>query len=153
MIVKRLEKNGKVKAMYSSSTVAASTYDTTTGDLTVIFNNGGVYTYPAVAKTDYTRFELAESNGSEFNTHIKKKYPSFTKEEPMAGDKMTALLAEIKQLADDTDPKVDEKVLIGCMMKLISSYVEQGNFNPTIFNELNTLMGKYTSQKTPQVVS
>ena len=41
MILKRLEKNGVIKAMYSSATICASTYDTTTKDLTVIFNTGG----------------------------------------------------------------------------------------------------------------
>ena len=34
MIVKRLEKNGKIKAMYSSSTICGSIYDTTTKELT-----------------------------------------------------------------------------------------------------------------------
>lgn len=153
MIVKRLEKNGKVKAMYSSSTVAASTYDTTTGDLTVIFNSGGVYSYPAVAKTDYTRFELAESTGSEFNTHIKKKYANFTKQDPMPTDKLAALLSEIKQLADENQPKVDEKTVINGMLKVISSYVENGNLNPTKFAELIKVMGDYASQTQAQVVS
>ena len=41
MILKRQEKNGKIKAMYSSETVCASVFDTTTRDLIVIFNNGG----------------------------------------------------------------------------------------------------------------
>ena len=37
MILKRQEKNGKIKAMYSSATICASVFDTTTKDLIVIF--------------------------------------------------------------------------------------------------------------------
>ncbi len=152
MIVKRLEKDGKIKAMYASATVAASTYDTITGDLTVIFNGGGVYTYPAVAKTDYTRFELAESTGSEFNTYIKKKYPNFMKQEPMSSDKMSTLLTEIKQLVEDNTPKITDKDVIQSMFKVISSYIETGSINPSNFADLSKIMGSYTSQTKEQTV-
>ena len=68
MIIKKQEKNGKIKAMYSSSTICASIFDTLTKDLTVIFNNGGQYKYPNVELTDYTRFETSDSNGITFST-------------------------------------------------------------------------------------
>lgn len=75
MILKRQEKDGKVKAMYESSNILASTYDTTTNDLTIIFKAGTQYKYTKVSKTDYMRFEIAESQGAVFNSHI-KKYPT-----------------------------------------------------------------------------
>lgn len=72
MILKRQEKDNIVKAMYDSSNILASTYDTNTNDLTLIFKSGTQYKYPNVSKSDYMRFEIAESQGKVFNTHIKK---------------------------------------------------------------------------------
>jgi hypothetical protein len=72
MILKKQEKDNKVKAMYSSSNICASTYDKDTQALTIIFNNGGQYLYEGVSTTDYIRFEIADSQGSIFNSHIKK---------------------------------------------------------------------------------
>ena len=71
MLLKKQEKNDVIKAMYSSSNVIASIYDKDSGDLTLIFNKGSQYKYPKVKLTDYTRFELAESQGKVFNSHIK----------------------------------------------------------------------------------
>lgn len=151
MLVRRLEKNGKIKTMYSSSTIAASTYDTTTNDLTVIFTNGGTYTYPAVAMTDYTRFELAESTGSEFNAHIKKKYPNFVKLDSMESHKLKALLNEIEELIN-TSSKIEDKDIINTMLKVIQSYIANGNINPTYFGDLIKIMSEYTTQIKPQIV-
>lgn len=72
MILKRQEKDNVIKAIYSSSNILASTYDKNKNDLTLIFNKGSQYKYPGVSTTDYTRFEIAESQGVVFNTHIKK---------------------------------------------------------------------------------
>lgn len=72
MILKRQEKDGQIKAIYESSNILASTYDKATKDLTIIFNKGAKYKYPQVENTDYTRFELADSQGVVFNSHIKK---------------------------------------------------------------------------------
>ena len=77
MILKKQEKNGIIKAMYASSTICASIFNTENRDLTVIFNNGGQYKYSSVELTDYTRFETSDSNGTTFNTYIKKKYTNF----------------------------------------------------------------------------
>ncbi len=71
MILKRQEKDNLIKAMYSSSNILASIYDTNTNDITLIFNKGGQYKYPNVKVTDYTRFEIADSQGAVFNSHIK----------------------------------------------------------------------------------
>jgi hypothetical protein len=72
MILKKQTKDNLVKAIYASSNICASTYDTQTKDLVIIFNNGGQYKYPNVSETDYTRFEIADSQGAIFNSHIKK---------------------------------------------------------------------------------
>jgi hypothetical protein len=72
MILKKQEKDNIVKAIYDSSNILASTYNKENMDLTLIFKKGAQYKYPNVSLTDYTRFELAESQGIIFNTHIKK---------------------------------------------------------------------------------
>ncbi len=77
MILKKQEKNGKIKGMYSSATVCASIYDINTNELTIIFNNGGQYLYPNVTNEEYYKFEKAESTGSVFNTVIKKVHTDF----------------------------------------------------------------------------
>ncbi len=71
MILKRQEKDNKVKAIYDSSNILASIYDKNTSDLILIFSKGRQYKYPKVKSTDYTRFEISESQGKVFNTHIK----------------------------------------------------------------------------------
>lgn len=75
MLLKRQEQNEKIKSIYTSSNICASIYDKQTKNLTLIFNNGGQYEYTAVSETDYTRFEMADSQGVVFNSHI-KKYPT-----------------------------------------------------------------------------
>jgi len=72
MILKRKEKENIVKALYDSSNILGSTYNSNTGDLTLIFKAGTQYKYNNVSKSDYMRFEIAESQGVVFNTHIKK---------------------------------------------------------------------------------
>ncbi len=70
MLVKREEKNGEILNLYSSSNIVASAYNKYNNDLTVTFKNGGRYTYRNVANNDYNRFELAESQGKVFESHI-----------------------------------------------------------------------------------
>jgi hypothetical protein len=71
MLKKRVEKDGKVKCIYKSSNILASTYVKENNDLTIIFNNGGVYLYKDVKGSDYLRFETADSQGQIFNSNIK----------------------------------------------------------------------------------
>ncbi len=95
MLLKKLENNGQIRATYSSTNIVASTYDKPTKDLTIIFANGGQYKYKDVSLTDYTRFELADSQGAVHNTHIKRH--TF---ESLAKVNTAVLLAEITQLKD-----------------------------------------------------
>ena len=72
MILKRVETDAKIKAIYESSNILASTYEPSKKDLTIIFKRGASYTYKNVDKTDYFRFETADSQGEVLNKHIKK---------------------------------------------------------------------------------
>ncbi len=72
MILKRIEKNNEIKAIYDSSNVIASIFNTETNELQLIFKSGIKYKYPNVSKSDYMRLETADSQGVIFNTHIKK---------------------------------------------------------------------------------
>ena len=72
MILKRIEKDGLIKALYDSSNVLGSIYNSTTSDLDLIFKSGQKYRYKNVSKSDYMRLEISESQGQVFNTHIKK---------------------------------------------------------------------------------
>lgn len=126
MILKRQEKNGKIKAMYSSSNICASVFDTTNNDLTLIFSHGGQYLYEGVSKTDYTRFETAESQGSVLNTHI-KKYPT-SKLDPID---TTDILKEVETLKGtvevEVNPDVATKEMLESMSNIISNYLKNGN--------------------------
>lgn len=71
MILKKVKKENVVKAIYKSSNILASEYNENTKELQIIFNRGAKYKYEDVNPTDYTRFEIAESQGKIFNSHIK----------------------------------------------------------------------------------
>ena len=153
MILKRLEKNGVIKAMYSSATICASTYDTTTKDLTVIFNNGGKYKYPMVESTDYTRFETAESNGSTFNTYIKKKYTNFEKLDKVDETTLKAILKEIEDLKgaeDKASLEAATKTMMETMALTLASFVSTGKVDYDIFRKLQTKMEAYDKVANPQ---
>jgi hypothetical protein len=126
MVLKRQEKNGKIKAMYSSSNICASVFDTTNNNLTLIFSHGGQYLYEGVSKTDYTRFETAESQGSVLNTHI-KKYPT-SKLDPID---TTDILKEVESLKGtvevEVNPDVATKEMLESMSNIISNYLKNGN--------------------------
>src|ERR1044072_5624875 len=81
MILKRQEKGDIVKALYDSTSILASTYNTATLELEIIFETGNRYSYQGVSKQDYFRLETADSQGKAFNARI-KSYPS-TKLEPV----------------------------------------------------------------------
>lgn len=70
-IVKRIEKDNEIIVTYDSSNILASKFNKLNNDLIITFKQGRQYLYEDVSRTDYTRFELAESQGKVFNTHIK----------------------------------------------------------------------------------
>jgi hypothetical protein len=126
MILKRKEKDGIIKSIYSSSNICASIYNTITNELTIIFSNGGQYKYTDVSKTDYMRFETADSQGSVLNTHI-KKYTT-TK---LDNVDTTEILKEVEQLKDQEEPQITPDVAVKEMLQnmsdIISNYLKNSN--------------------------
>lgn len=153
MILKRQEKNGKIKAMYSSSTICASIFDTTTRDLIVIFNNGSQYKYPSVDLTDYTRMETADSNGSVFNTYIKKKYTNFEKMDKIDSHTIDEILKEINELKEAEDNASIEgtsKEMMEVMAGMVANYVGSGKVNYDMLRKLETKMSAYNKVANPE---
>ena len=138
MILKRQEKDNVIKAMYDSSNILASIYNKETNDLTLIFSKGSQYKYPAVKQTDYNRFELAESQGKVFNSHIK----SYTFEK-LEDINPADILTEVENIKNS-----EQKVLLEAkqlkIIKLMDNLIHlntvavhgQGGLAPT--NELFT---------------
>jgi hypothetical protein len=113
MILKRQEKDGIVKAMYDSSNIIASIYNTTTSDLEIIFKAGTKYKYPSVSKSDYMRFEIAESQGAVFNTHIKK----YTYEK-LANVDVSQILNEAENLKVGEEKALREATILKLVEKI-----------------------------------
>lgn len=57
-----------------SSNLKKTIYDVGDKKLTVTFNNGMEYEYEDVPHSMYTKFRMAESQGSFFNKEIGRKY-------------------------------------------------------------------------------
>lgn len=151
MILKKQEKNGKIKAMYSSSNICASIYDTTTNELTLIFNNGGQYKYTGVSNTDYMRFEIADSQGSVMNTHI-KKYP-FTKLDKVDTTEILKEVAELsKDLVPEVTPEMATKQMLGNMTEILDKYIKNGNITASSLTTLKASIAKYEEVTTKQPV-
>jgi len=156
MIVKRLEKNGKIKAMYSSSTICGSIYDTTTKELTVIFNNGGQYKYADVAASDYMRFETADSNGTIFNTYIKKKYMTYQKLDNLNEASLASLLKEVEQLKAVEEKSKEEvknslssddigKKMLESMIVLLGSYITNNKIDADLLKNIENNITEYNN--------
>ena len=129
MILKRQEKDGIVKAMYDSSNIVASIYNNNNSDLEIIFKAGTKYRYPSVSKSDYMRFEIAESQGVVFNTHIKKY-----KAEKLANVDISQILVETESLKIDEDKALKEgatKQLVE-KIKYLSYLAEKDNVDVLI---------------------
>ena len=61
-----------VQSLYDSSNVIASQFNTDTKNLVIIFSKGNQYLYENVEYSDYTKFEVSNSQGKSFNEFIKK---------------------------------------------------------------------------------
>lgn len=122
MILKKQEKDNKVKAIYSSSNICASTYDKTKKTLTIIFNHGGQYQYDNVSGSDYMRFEIADSQGKVLNSHIK----SHTTTKLDAVDTKT-ILAEVTNIKAADDKVIIDHAVKGLIgrMKAVTIYYDK----------------------------
>jgi len=141
MILKRVEKEGIVKAIYKSSNVLASKYDKANQTLTITFSKGTNYTYTGVPATDYTRFEIAESQGKVLNSYI-KKHP-VTKGEDIDPAKIIAEV-EKHQLAEI---KVIEGDLIKAMDASIKSYAKNETMDDSLLTRVQFLISKLNNEK------
>jgi hypothetical protein len=115
MLLKKTEKDGVVKALYDSSNILASNWNG--ADLTVIFKRGASYTYKNVSKTDYIRFETADSQGAVLNAKIK----SYLVEQNAPVDEAT-IISEIENSKQDVITKFEEGMVE--YMRLISTAYE-----------------------------
>jgi len=152
MILKRKEKDSVIKAIYSSSNICASVYNNITNELTVIFNHGGQYKYADVAKTDYMRFETADSQGSVLNTNIKKYSSS-----KLDNIDTAEILKEVEELKVESDitPDAATKEMLQTMSDIISNYLKNGNVTA---GSLTGLKGKISTfekvtTKKPEIVN
>ena len=156
MILKRKEKDGLIKAIYSSSNICASVYNKITNELTVIFNHGGQYKYIEVPKTDYMRFETADSQGSVLNTNIKKYTSS-----KLDNVDTTEILKEVEELKTETETESDitpdaaTKEMLQTMSDIISNYLKNGNVTS---GSLTGLKGKISTfekvtTKKPEIIN
>lgn len=141
MLLKKQENNNVTKAIYASSNVCASTYDRTTKNLTIIFNNGGQYSYSNVSETDYTRFELADSQGVVLNSHIKKyAFEKLDKVDP------SAILLEVTELKD-ADKKVKIELAIKKMITAIDAvsvyFQSSSSVDPALYTKMKSAMDEY----------
>lgn len=107
MLVKRNVKGTVIECLFSSSNVLSSKYDTSNQELTVVFNAGTQYKYNGVRMTDYSRFELSDSQGKELNGRI-KGYPS-TKLENV---NTTELVREIHEYAPKEMGKTEKQLIL-----------------------------------------
>jgi hypothetical protein len=118
MLLKKQENDTVIKVMYNSSNVIASIYEKQTQDLTLIFAAGTQYKYPNVSTSDYTRFELAESQGKVFNSHIKK--PNFTKLDPINPEAILTEIATMKKAGERLVLKLKQDKIVKAMKTLIA---------------------------------
>ena len=141
MLLKKQEKDNVTKAIYASSNICASAYDRTSKNLTIIFNNGGQYRYSNVSETDYTRFELADSQGVVLNSHIKKyDFEKLDKVDP------SAILAEVTELKDaDKKAKIEvaTKKMITSVNAVTTYYETTQTVDPALYTKMKSAMEEY----------
>lgn len=141
MLLKKQEKNNKVKVIYSSSNICASTYDKETKTLTIIFTNGGQYCYKDVSQTDYIRFELADSQGTVFNSHIKKY--AFDKLDKLDTKDIIDEITMIKNQEEEIKKKYITNKFIDSIKGILSYFETSGEVNPTMYDLLKKNMVEF----------
>lgn len=123
MLLKRVEKESLVKAIYDSSNILASKYDKKTKDLTITFKRGAQYKYIGVSAADYMRFETAESQGAVLNSHIKTY--QFEKGETIDSN---IIVEEIDKLKNEEVIKRQESI-ISDMEQIVSNFDQNQTFS------------------------
>jgi hypothetical protein len=107
--------------------------------------------YEGVSKTDYTRFETAESQGSVLNTHI-KKYPT-TKLDPIDTTEILKEVESLKGTAEvEVNPDVATKEMLESMSNIISNYLKNGNVTAASMNDLKSKVATFEKINTKDSV-
>jgi len=120
MIISRVENGDVIKGYYKSSNISLSEYNKGTKELTITFNYGGVYKYNDVKDKDYFRFELAESQGTILNSHIK----AYAYEQLDSVDK--AYVKKLIKEARQEEIASFEKKIIDLMSQIRVDYFQNG---------------------------
>jgi hypothetical protein len=141
MLLKKQENDNVTKAIYASSNVCASTYDRTTKNLTIIFNNGGQYRYTNVSETDYTRFELADSQGVIINSHIKKY--AFEKLDKVDTNEILLEVSSLKDFEKKTKITHYSKTLVTAMDAVSVYFQSTDIINPELYSKMKLAMDDY----------
>ena len=141
MLLKRQEKNEIIKTIYSSSNICASTFDKNNKNLTIIFNNGGQYLYNGVSETDFTRFELSDSQGTIFNSHI-KKYP-FEKLDKIDPKEILNEVSNLKIAEDKAKTNAVIKLMFNKMKDLVTFYDTTDSIEPNLFEKVKIAISEY----------
>ena len=141
MLLKKQEKDNVIKAMFSSSNICASTYDRTSKNLTIIFNKGTQYSYPNVSETDYTRFELADSQGVVFNSHIKKY--AFEKLDNIDASSILTEITELKEADNKAKITHYEKTMIDRIQAVAAYYEKTQTVDPALYTKMKSSMDDY----------
>jgi hypothetical protein len=140
MLLKRVEKESLVKAIYDSSNILASKYDKKTKDLTITFKRGAQYKYIGVSASDYMRFETAESQGAVLNSHIKPY--QFEKGETIDSN---LIVEEIDKLKNEEVIKRQESI-ISDMEQIVSNFDQNQTFSEA---QLMALVKRITNYFNP----
>jgi hypothetical protein len=141
MLLKKQEKDNVIKAIFSSSNICASTYDRTTKNLTIIFNKGDQYKYPNVSETDYTRFELADSQGVVFNSHIKKY--DFEKLDNVDTSSILTEITELKEVDNKTRITYYSKLLVTACDAVSVYFQSTDSIDPVLYSKMKSAMDEY----------
>ena len=140
MLLKKNEKGDIVKGIYESSNILTSEYNKKSKDLTIVFSYGGTYTYENVPLTDFTRFEIADSQGKVLNSHIKKY--SFINNGKI--DTKT-IKEDIKKIKED-DIKDYLGVVVVFMKGITSEFDTNGDVPKATMDKLKDLISSYESK-------
>jgi hypothetical protein len=151
MLLKKQEKDNVIKAIFSSSNICASTYDRTSKNLTIIFNKGTQYKYPNVSETDYTRFELADSQGVVFNSHIKKY--DFEKLDNIDASSILTEITELKEADNKAKITHYEKTMIDRIQAVAVYYETTQTVDPALYSKMKSSMDDYEKITTTAVAS
>ena len=149
MLLKTQEQDNKTKSIYASSNICASIYDKSTSALTILFNNGGQYVYEGVSITDYTRFEMADSQGAVFNSHI-KKYP-FQKLDKIDVKDILVEVTKIQGAEDKAKIDYAVKVMIDQMKAVITYYDTTSDVESGLLSRAKDAIAAYDKAVEPKL--